>query len=75
MEKVKMIVRVYSVFGEGIKLIDTEGNIYNWFTKSYTSPLYSADNDERFEISAMKYTYDHPTPKKGLKYVRVLKRI
>lgn len=56
-------------------LEDDEGTLYQWFTKSYTSPLFYANSEEWYNISATKFIFDHPTPKNGLKNVRVLNKV
>lgn len=73
--RVQLRLQVVGNFEAGINLRDEEGNMYNWFTKSYSSPLFYAVGDEWFNVKATLFTYDHPTPKKGLKNVRVLKDI
>lgn len=73
MKRVEMKVRVVAITESGIMVADEKGEYYNWFTRSYTSPLFYAVGNEWFLISASTYVYDHPTPKTGLKNVRVLK--
>ena len=73
MSRVKMKIRVLGATESGLQLIDEKGKIYNWFTKSYTSPLFYSTDGEWFLVSASTFIYDHPTPKTGLKNVRVLK--
>lgn len=74
MERVNLKVRVYGIFEGGIQLADEEGNRYQWFTKSYKSKLFYATGDEWYYISASKFIFDHPTPKNGLKNVRILNK-
>ena len=72
-ERIKIKVRVTGNTESGLSLQDEKGETYHWFSKSYSSPLFYATNDEWFTISAGLFIYDNPTPKKGLKNVRVLK--
>lgn len=72
--KQKLRIQVSAVYESSIILRDELDNTYTWFTKSYTSPLFYAGKDEWFDVSATLFTYDEPTPKTGLKNVRILKR-
>jgi hypothetical protein len=74
MTRVKMKVKVLNTFEQGLLLKGDDGEIYSWFTKSYSSPLFYSVSGEWFSISATKFVFDHPTPRNGLKNVRVLKK-
>lgn len=73
MTRIRLKVRVINVFEQGITLKDEDGNLYQWFTRNYKSPLFYAVDDEWFNVSATKFIFDHPTPKNGLKNDRILK--
>lgn len=73
--RLRMKVEVVGTFEQGISLKGENGKVYHWFTKSYSSPLFYAVTGDFFDISATTFIYDHPTPRTGLKNVRVLKQI
>lgn len=66
-------MRVLGIFEGGIQLVDESGNTYQWFTKSYSNPLFYSTGVEWYDIKATLFTFDHPSPKNGLKNVRVIK--
>jgi len=66
-------VKVIGNFESGLMLKDDGGEIYWWFTKSYSSPLFYAVDGEWFTVSATKSVFDFPTPQNKLSNVRVLK--
>lgn len=73
MERVKLKVRVTMIFESGIMLRDENNISYTWFTRNYKSKLFYATDNEWYTVTASKFIFDHPTPKNGLKNVRIIK--
>ena len=71
--RIKLRVKVHKIIDGGMMLEDESGELYYWFTNSFRSKLFHSADNRWFMVSTAMYMFDHPTPKNGLKNVRILK--